>query len=120
MFDICKNDISNILKFIKTSIYIKCRVNLISVNNPQVQTIPYPIKLSVDKSITDLMIIVSGLNSKVDIINPRGKINDNISEKLTADLDLNNVKIVSIKVSCVNTNMFLIINTYCYITFRPR
>lgn len=117
MFDICKNDISNVLKFIKTSMYIKCRVNLISVNKPQVQTVPYSIKLSVDKSITDIMIIVSGLNSKIDVINPRGKINDNISEKLTADLDLSNVKIVSIKVSC--TNIFLIINTHYHITFRP-
>lgn len=78
---------------------INCKVNLMYVNNPLSNTVPYLTKLTVDKSIKNLMITVSGLNSKLDVISSNGGKNHGASEKLTTDLDLKNVKIVSIKVS---------------------
>lgn len=107
VFDICKNDVSNILKFIKSSIFINCEVNLMYVNSPLSKTVPYSTKLIVDRSIKNLMITVSGLNSKLDVTSPKGKKNDRVSEKLTTDLDLKNVKVVSVKVSFFFVASFL-------------
>lgn len=99
IFDVCKTDISTILKFIKTSMYLNCKVNLLFDDNPQSQTVPSIVKLSIDKSITTLMIIVSGLNCKFDVMDPNGEKIEKISQKSTADLHLKNVKVVSIQVS---------------------
>lgn len=106
VFDICKNDVSNILKFIKSSIFINCEVNLMYVNNPLSKIVPYSTKFIVDKSIKNLMITVSGLNSKLDVTSPKGKKNDGVSEMLTTDLDLKNVKIVSVKVNSFRSKFF--------------
>lgn len=79
--------------------YLNCKVNLLFDDNPQSQTVPSIVKLSIDKSITTLMIIVSGLNCKFDVMDPNGEKIEKISQKSTADLHLKNVKVVSIQVS---------------------
>lgn len=97
MFDVNKGDISKILEFVKTSLDTN-RVNLISLNIQKSEMNPTPIKLNVDQSLKSLLVSVSGLNPNIDLINPRGRIMDE-SQGLMTDLDLKNVKIVSVMVS---------------------
>lgn len=74
------------------------RVNLMSVNIPQKQLIPSPQKLTVDESIKNLQVSVSGLNSNIDVVNPIGSKMDEANGLIT-DLNLKNVKIINILVS---------------------
>jgi len=73
-------------------------VNLMSVNIPQKQLIRYPQKLTVDESIKNLQISVSGLNSHIDVVNPVGSKMYKANGLIT-DLNLQNVKIINILVS---------------------
>jgi len=97
VFDVNKEDVSKVLQFVKTSMDTN-RVNLMSVNIPQKQLIPFPKKLNIDESIKSLQVSVSGLNSNIDVVNPVGKKMDE-AHGLITDLDLKNVKIVNILVS---------------------
>lgn len=75
------------------------RVNLMSVNIPQKKLIPFPQKLTIDESIKNLQVSVSGLNSNIDVVNPIGSKMDEANGLIT-DLNLKNVKIINILVSC--------------------
>ncbi|XP_060859495.1 hemicentin-1-like isoform X1 [Metopolophium dirhodum] len=94
VFDVNKEDVSKVLQFVKTSMDTN-RVNLMSVNIPQKQLIPFPKKLNIDESIKSLQVSVSGLNSNIGVVNPVGKKMDE-AHGLITDLDLKNVKIVNI------------------------
>jgi len=105
VFDIYKSDVSKVLEFVKTSMDTD-KVNLLSVNIPQSQIMPFPKKLNIDESIKSFMISVSGLNSNIDLVNPVGKKMDEATGLMT-NLDLKNVKIVNILVSTLLTFIFL-------------
>jgi len=74
------------------------RVNLMSVNIPKKQLKPSPQTLTIDESIKNLQVSVSGLNSNIDVVNPIGKKMDEANGLIT-DLNLKNVKIINILVS---------------------
>lgn len=94
VFDVKMGDIPKILNFVKTSMDTN-RVNLMSVNIPQKQLIPSPQKLTIDESIKNLQVSVSGLNSNIDVVNPIGSKMDEANGLIT-DLNLKNVKIINI------------------------
>lgn len=104
VFDVNKKDVSKVLDFVKTSMNTN-RVNLWSVNISQKQTIPYPKKLNIEESIKSLFVSVSGLNPNIEVLNPYGKKMDEVNGTMT-NLDLENLKIVKILVSCWNYLLF--------------
>jgi len=69
-----------------------------SVNIPRKQLKPSPQKLTIDESIKNLQVSVSGLNSNIDVVNPIGSKMDEANGLIT-DLNLKNVKIINILVS---------------------
>lgn len=97
VFDVSKSDVSKVLEFVKTSMDTN-RVNLLSVNIPLSQKIAIPKKMDIDESIKSLLVSVTGTHSNIDLVNPKGKIMDK-AHGLMTNLDLKNVKIVSILVS---------------------
>jgi len=111
VFDVNKGDISKVLEFVKTSMDTN-RVNLMSVNIPQKQLIPFPKKLSIDESIRSLQVSVSGLNSNIDVVNPIGRKMDE-SNGLITDLNLKNVKIINILVSF--SKIIILLDIFIYI-----
>ncbi|XP_050438116.1 hemicentin-1-like isoform X2 [Adelges cooleyi] len=94
VFDVSKNDVSQVLEFIKTSMDTN-RVNLLSINVPHSEVFPSPKAINVDDSIKQLLVSVSGLKTMVNVVNPTGKKMDE-SDGLMTDLDLQNVKIMTI------------------------
>lgn len=97
VFDVKKGDISKVLQFFKTSMDTN-KVNLMSVNIPEIKFKSYPKKLIIDESIKSLRVSVSGLNPKIKVVNPVGKTMDE-AHGLITDLDLKNIKIINILVS---------------------
>ncbi|XP_050530169.1 hemicentin-1-like isoform X2 [Daktulosphaira vitifoliae] len=94
VFDVQKNDVSKVLDFVKISMDTN-RVNMLSVDIPISQLIPSPHKLNIDDSVKNLVVSVSGQTPNLDVINPVGKKLDE-SDGLMIDLDLPNVKIVTV------------------------
>jgi len=97
VFDVKKGDVSKVLNFFKTSMDTN-KVNLMSVNIPEFQFKSYPKKLTIDESIKNLRVSVSGRHPKIKVVNPVGKTMDE-EHGLITDLDLKNIKIINILVS---------------------
>lgn len=97
VFDVKKGDVSKVLQFFKISMDTN-KVNLMSVNIPEIKFKSYPKKLIIDESIKSLQVSVSGLNPTIKVVNPAGKTMDE-AHGLITDLDLKNIKIIKILVS---------------------
>lgn len=97
MFNVDKDDVSTVLKFVKSSMETN-QVNLLSMDIAQSQMTPSPKNLSIDESIKNLMVSVTGLNSNIELVDPIGKKIDE-AQGLITELNLKNIKIVNVIVS---------------------
>lgn len=97
MFNVDKGDVSKVLEFVKTSMETN-QVNLLSMDIAQSQKTPSPKNLSIDESIKNLMVSVTGFKPTIELVNPIGK-KINEAQGLITELNLKNIKIVNVIVS---------------------
>lgn len=85
------------LSFVRVSLQSR-KVNLLSVERPSARN-GSELPLEIDQSLKEFTVSVSGTNPSIGVVDPRGKTVH--PPQLTPLLDLQNVKVVNVKV-CLN------------------
>lgn len=83
-----------VLTFVKVSLQSH-KVNLLSVDRPPAPA-PEDLPLAVDETLKEFTVSVSGKNPKIGVVDPNGQ--ETLPPRLQPLLDLQNVKVVNVKV----------------------